>query len=128
MLEVQDKGRVWLRGNVRPVFALRINSKIVIPGCDEEQCVYWVSGDGLCVDCHQPGTGLRIARWFPLSGEGDTPGTLFSGFDLTKHADILAFVPTSPSVKSVEYEGEDYQRVKDLDSEQFWQFADLEKR
>ncbi len=128
MSEIQDKGRVWLRGHVKPVFAIRVNSKIVIPGGDEEQATCWTSGNGVCVDCHLRDQNVRIARWFPLTGEGDAPGTLFSGFDQTKHADIVAFVSTTPLVKEVKFEGENYLGVKDLSAEAFWELAELGKK
>ena len=124
---IQDEGKVWLRGRPRPVYAVIVKDRVVIPGVEEgDRYEMELEDSRLKIDIDQPALRKRLARYFPLEAEGDAPGTLFNGFNQTRHADILALTPQSPGVMQWEVSGKDYEELQNLDSEAFWRMG-LEK-
>lgn len=120
MEECDDKGKVWLRGRVKPVLAVRLGDRILVPGYEDEEKITCKARDGiLSVDVNDTSSQTRIFREFPAGVEGSAPGTLFSGFTNTKHADILAVLPDSPGVRERRFEGPDYETVVGMDGTEF---------
>ncbi len=127
MEEISDSGKVWLKGRVKPVVAVRMSEVILIPGFEEDDEIeFWGDKGRLCVDVHSVRQNIRIARLFSPGLEGTVPGTLFSGFTQTKHADILAVLPDGDGVQELRFEGADYRDVADLDRDVFWKRAALD--
>ena len=123
MAKIIDTGKVWIKGNAKPDYALRVDKNIFVPGKeadDEINC--WVEGEFLCVDLLDRHSERRVARKFPLKAEGTAPATLFSGFAKTKHADVLAVCPHTAGVEEHIFQGEDYNssRIYELDCRDFW--------
>lgn len=88
MAEIQDRGKVWIKGSARPVYAVRINDKIFTIGKVEGQKEeIWLDNEGLCLDLHNSAKEERTARFIPLNNPAELAGTLFNGFENTKHAD-----------------------------------------
>lgn len=82
MPEIKDIGKVWVRGKNSPIFAIRVDDKIFVPGRDGEVAkTWWVEDEHLCVD-------LSEVRRFSLSLPATASATLFSGFENTKHGDV----------------------------------------
>jgi hypothetical protein len=109
MREIQDTGKVWIRGTVGPVFAIRVADKIFVPGQEEGQTIdYWVDGDFLCVGLHDPRKKIRLVRRFDISLPAATPASLFSGFERTKHADAQVVTYRDKGVKTHIMQGKDY--------------------
>jgi len=122
MLEINDTGKVWMRGKIKPDFAVRVGEIIIVPGKDEDDEInYWVEGEFFCVDLQDKKKHKRVARTFPLKAEGTAPGSLFSGFKKTKHADILAVTPDGAGVVEYVVEGEEYinSSIQSLSSHEF---------
>ncbi|QPJ63314.1 MAG: hypothetical protein G3M70_16095 [Candidatus Nitronauta litoralis] len=126
MSDIQDEGKVWLRGQVKPLPAVKFEDSIVIPDLQYgEISTVWGVAQGLCVDVHIKEMKTRIARLFPKDIHGDSPGTLFSGFDNTKHADILAALPDNKAVLEKTFCGDDYGKVELMSPKTFFEFANL---
>ena len=123
MREIMDTGKVWLRGKVKPDYALRVGDIIFVPGKDaDDEINCWLEGDFLCVDLQDQKRQRRIARKFPLQAAGTAPAALFSGFTKTKHADIIAVTQHDPGVEEYIIQGEDYSgaRVHEMSCREFW--------
>ncbi len=123
MPKIIDSGKVWIRGNVKPDYALKIDNNIFVPGKEaDDEINYWVDGEFLCVDLLDRNRERRVARKFPLKAEGTAPATLFSGFEKTKHADVLAVCSHSAGVEEHIIQGEEYvnARIYELDCRDFW--------
>lgn len=126
MSDIQDEGKVWLRGKVKPVPAVKYVGTILIPDMEYgEVAKVWGTPQGLCVDVHIKEIETRIVRWFPKGTQGDTPGTLFSGFDNTKHADILAVLPDNPAVQEKKFTEDEYRKVETMNSEKIFEYANF---
>ena len=124
MPEIKDSGKVWMKGSVLPVNAVRIDDKIFVTGQKEGQIVeLWLENDGLCLDLHDFKKGERTARFIPLNSKANLSGTLFNGFDKTKHADVLIVGCDAVGTKEKSISGIKYQegRFKTLDHRTFWQ-------
>ena len=67
MAEIKDNGKVWLKGSVGPVYAVRIDDKVFATGktTDHNQNL-WLENDGLCLDLHNFKKCERTARFIPL--------------------------------------------------------------
>ena len=91
MRNINDFGKIWLRGFIRPEFGVRVDE------------IYFVIGEGdskstncslyenyLFVVLHYPEKQIRVFRRFSLDLVPKSHGTLFNGFTKTKHADINA--------------------------------------
>ncbi len=121
MIEIQDSGKIWCKGSTRPIHAVRAGNKIFATGKEEDQSIEcWVDIDALCVDLHGP--GIRIARKFPLELEPSLAGTLFNGFTLTKHADVLIISSGQDRVEEKIVSGEAYKKghYGSMSSREFW--------
>ena len=123
MPEIKDSGKVWMKGSVLPVNAVRIDDKIFVTGQKEGQIVeLWLENDGLCLDLHDFEKEERTARFIPLNSKANLPGTLFNGFDKTKHGDVLIVDCDAVGTKEKSISGIKYQegRFKNLDYRTFW--------
>ena len=124
MPEIKDSGKVWMKGSVLPVNAVRIDDKIFVTGQKEGQIVeQWLENDGLCLDLHDFKKGERTARFIPLNSKANLSGTLFNGFEKTKHADVLIVACDAVGTKEKSISGIKYQegRFKTLDHRTFWE-------
>ena len=123
MAEIKDNGKVWLKGSVGPVYAVRIDDKVFATGktADHNQNL-WLENDGLCLDLHSFKKGERTARFIPLDSPAKLAGTLFNGFENTKHADVSIVAFDTEGSKEKTISGEEYQDkgIKDLDCNTFW--------
>ena len=128
MTEIKDNGKVWIRGQVGTTFAVKVNEKVFVPGQEEDQLIeYWLEGNFLCVDLHNPGQNIRIARRFPLSLQATHPATLFNGFNKTKHADVKVITYKDEGVAEKIFKGEQYVEgnIQNLTRDAFWRLAGL---
>ncbi len=123
MAEIKDTGKVWIKGSAGPVHAVRVDDKIIATGQGEGQSVeLWIENNGLCLDFHNLKQGERTARFIPLNTTPSLPGTLFNGFEKTKHADVLIVASDSEGTKEKSISAEEYQEgdFNRLDSRTFW--------
>jgi hypothetical protein len=123
MEEIQDSGKVWCKGFAGPAHALRIENKIFATGKSEDQTIEcWVDEGVLCVDLNNPEPGIRVAKKFPLDLEPTLSGTLFNGFTLTKHADVLIVSPDQDRIEEEVISGETYRigQYESMSSREFW--------
>ena len=123
MPEIKDSGKVWMKGTVLPVNAVRIDNKIFATGQKEDQSVeLWLEDEGLCLDLHDFKKGERTARFIPLNSTAKLPGTLFNGFNKTKHSDVLVVACDAVGSKEKSISGIEYQEGKfnTLDNRTFW--------
>ena len=124
MPEIKDSGKVWMKGSVLPVNAVRIDNKIFATGQkDDQSAELWLEDDGLCLDLHDFKKGERTARFIPLNSKAKLPGTLFNGFEKTKHSDVLVVACDGIGSKEKSILGIEYQKGKfnTLDHRTFWQ-------
>jgi hypothetical protein len=124
MSEIKDTGKVWMRGAVSTANAVRIDDKVFATGQKEGQNIdIWINNEELCVDLHDLKLAERTARLIPLDTPASLPGTLFNGFEKTKHADILIVPVDSEGVKQKTVSGKEYQEgnYNVLDRLIFWQ-------
>ena len=121
MQEIKDTGKVWVRGSPRPIFAVRVDDKFFVPGKNDDQTIEcWVEGNYLCLDLHNAGKKVRVGRRIKLNEAPTTPATLFSGFEHTRHADVMTV--TDREAETFVMEGIEYEvkKVAALDSRSFW--------
>ena len=91
MRNINDSGKIWLRGSVRPEYGVRVGEKYFVVGeGDSQSTIYSVYENHLFVVLHYPEKKRRIFRRFSLDLIPKSKGTLFNGFNETKHADIKA--------------------------------------
>ena len=91
MLNINDSGKIWLRGSVRPEYGVRVGDKYFVVGeGDFQSTIYSLYENHLFVALHYPEKKMRIFRRFSLDLIPKSNGTLFNGFNETKHADIKA--------------------------------------
>ena len=124
MAEINDTGKVWLKGSVGPVCAVRIDDNIFATGEKEDQTVeLWLENEGLCIDLHNTKKGERTARFIPLNTPASLAGTLFNGFEKTKHADVLVVACDGNEAKERSVSGIEYQKgnFNTLNPQTFWQ-------
>jgi hypothetical protein len=124
MSEIIDTGKVWMKGSVGTAHAVLINDKVFATGQKEGQSIdIWVDNDGLCIDLHDSKLAERTARLIPMDTPASLPGTLFNGFEKTKHADVLIVSADSEGVKEKTVSGKEYQEgnYRILDRLSFWQ-------
>ncbi len=92
---IADKGKVWIKGTFKPVYAVRIDQKIFLLGSEMDvEPETRVDNEHLFVDWKDDSKSIRLGRCISLSAPAEIAGTLFNGFDNTKHADILAVNPS----------------------------------
>ena len=124
MAEIKDKGKVWVKGSVGPVDAVRIDDKVFATGkAADQKEELWLENDGLCLDLHNFKKGERTARFIPLDSSAELAGTLFNGFENTKHSDVLVVACDAVGSKEKSISGPEYQEGKfnTLDHRTFWQ-------
>ena len=67
MAVIKDTGKVWIKGSVGTIHAVRIDDKIFATGKKEGQNIeLWIKDKGLCLDLHNSNKGERPARFIPL--------------------------------------------------------------
>ena len=128
MPKIKDNGKVWIRGQFGTVFAVKVDEQVFVPGQEDGQSIeYWLEGDFLCVDLHDPAQNIRIARLFSMSLEATHPATLFNGFDKTKHADVKVVTYKDVGVAEKVFKGGTYAEgnIQNLTRDAFWQLAGL---
>jgi hypothetical protein len=124
MSEIKDAGKVWMKGSVGTAHAVRVDDKIFTTGQKEGQSVdLWIDNEGLCLDLHNSKLGERTARVIPLNTPATLHGTLFNGFEKTKHADVLIVSADGQGIKEKSVSGKEYQEggFNTLDRLAFWQ-------
>lgn len=124
MAKIHDTGKVWIRGRIKPEYAVRVGERFFVPGKEDSDDIHcWVEGEFLCVDLHDKNGERRVARKISLNAPANAPGALFSGFEKTKHADVLVVTANVDGVEEFVVEGADYrnERVKDINSLKFWE-------
>ena len=90
MRKINDSGKIWMRGSVRPEYGVRVGDNYFVVGeGDSQSTIYSVYENHLFVVLHYP-EKKRIFRRFSLDLIAKSKGTLFNGFHETKHADIKA--------------------------------------
>ena len=78
MAEIKDNGKVWVKGSVRPVYAVRIDAKVFATGkAADQKEEFWLENDGLCLDLHKSKKGERTARYITHNSHAKISGTLF---------------------------------------------------
>jgi hypothetical protein len=91
MQTLYDTGKIWLRGSVKPENAIRAGDLYFIVGeGDSKSTKFLLYKHYLFVALHYPQSQSRLFRRFSLDLESKSKGSLFSGFTMTKHADINA--------------------------------------
>ena len=91
MRKINDSGKIWLRGSVRPEYGVRVGDNYFVVGeGDSQSTIYSVYENHLFVVLHSSEKKKRIYRRFSLDLIPKSKGTLFNGFNETKHADIKA--------------------------------------
>ena len=126
MPEIKDHGKVWMRGKSGTSFAVKVDDRVFVPGREEGQSIdYWLEGNFLCVDLHDPDRKLRIARRFPLEMEPAHPATLFSGFNNTQHADVQVVTFEDEGVEERFFKDDGYtqSRIQGMSREAFWHWT-----
>ncbi len=128
MPEIKDDGKVWIRGKTGTSFAVKVDDKVFVPGQEEGQSIeYWLEGNFLCVDLHDPNKKVRIARRFSLDLAPIHPATLFNGFNKTKHADVKVITYEDEGIAEKIFNNKGYSEsgVQSMDRNDFWQQAGL---
>ena len=123
MAVIKDTGKVWIKGSVGTIHAVRVDDKIFATGKKEGQNIeLWIKDKGLCLDLHNSKKGERTARFIPLDIKPTLSGTLFNGFVKTKHADVLIVASDGNQTKEISVSGEQYRvgGFNSLDSQSFW--------
>ena len=114
MLTLYDTGKIWLRGLVKPEFAIRAgNLYFVVGEGDTQSTKYLLYKNYLFVSIHYPKIESRLFRRFSLDLESKSKGSLFSGFTKTKHADIKAITYRDDGVEDYLAKEKDYFLDKD---------------
>lgn len=126
MSDIDDDGKIWLRGSVRPEYGVRVGELYFIIGkedADDINC--YIQDNCLLADLHNPEKQYRIIRRFILDQDPQSHGTLFNGFTNTKHGDIRAVTCRDDGVAEFLLNGEDYlnNKADEMDSCQFMQLA-----
>jgi hypothetical protein len=88
---ITDCGKIWLRGYMRPDYAVRVNDIYIVVGegdCQSKDYLYY--RNYLFVAFYYPEKKSRVFRRFSLDLVSKSQGSLFSGFNQTKHSDIKA--------------------------------------
>ena len=109
MSDIDDDGKIWLQGNVKPEYGVRIGESYFILGKgDDDNINCFIHDNYLLVDLHDPMKQHRIFRRFDLNLEAKSFGTLFNGFTNTKHADIKAITYRDNGVEEFRFDEEMY--------------------
>lgn len=124
MAEIYDTGKIWIRGRIKPEYAVRVGDRVFVPGKEDSDDINcWVEGEFLCVDLHDKNRERRVARKISLNASANAPGALFSGFKKTNHADVMVVTAGEDGVEEFVVEGANYRNgnIKELNSQKFWE-------
>ena len=114
MQALYDTGKIWLRGLVKPEYAVRAGDLYFVVGeGDSQSTKYLLYKNYLFVAIHYPQSQSRLFRRFSLDLESKSKGSLFSGFTKTKHADIKAITYRDDGVEDYLAKEKDYFLDKD---------------
>ena len=114
MQALYDTGKIWLRGLVKPEYAVRAGDLYFVIGVEDSQSTkYLLYKNYLFVAIHYPQSQSRLFRRFSLDLESKSKGSLFSGFTKTKHADIKAITYRDDGVEDYLAKEKDYFLDKD---------------
>jgi hypothetical protein len=114
MQALYDTGKIWLRGLVKPEYAVRVGDLYFVVGeGDSQSTKYLLYKNYLFVAIHYPQSQSRLFRRFSLDLESNSKGSLFSGFTKTKHADIKAITYRDDGVEDYLAKEKDYFLDKD---------------
>ena len=114
MQALYDTGKIWLRGLVKPEYAVRAGDLYFVIGEEDSQSTkYLLYKNYLFVAIHYPQIQSRLFRRFSLDLESKSKGSLFSGFTKTKHADIKAITYRDDGVEDYLAKEKDYFLDKD---------------
>lgn len=114
MQALYDTGKIWLRGLVKPEYAIRAGDLYFVIGEEDSQSTkYLLYKNYLFVAIHYPQSQSRLFRRFSLDLESKSKGSLFSGFTKTKHADIKAITYRDDGVEDYLAKEKDYFLNKD---------------
>ena len=114
MQALYDTGKIWLRGLVKPEYAVRAGDLYFVIGKEDSQSTkYLLYKNYLFVAIHYPQSQSRLFRRFSLDLESKSKGSLFSGFTKTKHADIKAITYRDDGVEDYLAKEKDYFLDKD---------------
>jgi hypothetical protein len=109
MAEIDDTGKVWIKGKFSTEFAVRVGDAVIVPGKQEDdKWMAWVSDNALWADLNCSEKKRRILRKFPLDLPATTPATLFNGFTKTKHADVEVITFNDDGVEELILDTDDY--------------------
>ena len=109
MPDIDDDGKIWLRGSARPEYGVRVGESYFVTGKeDSENINCFIHEKYLVVDLHDSEKQYRIIRRFSLNLEPRSSGTLFHGFTKSKHADIKAVTYRDEKVEQFVLYGKDY--------------------
>ncbi len=126
MAEIYDTGKVWIRGRIKPEYAVRVGERVFVPGKEDSDDINcWVEGEFLCVDLHDKNGERRVARKISLNASANAPGALFSGFEKTNHADVMVVTAGEDGVEEFVVEGANYRNgnIKELNSQKFCEYV-----
>ena len=91
MESINDFGKIWLRGFMRPEYGVRIDKIYFVVGeGDSQNTEYTLYNNYLFVTLYYPEKKIKVFRRFSLDLVPKLQGTLFNGFNKTKHSDIKA--------------------------------------
>lgn len=109
MENIDDEGKIWLKGSVKPEYGVRVGDLYFITGKEDSETVSsFIYQNYLFVDLDNKEKKYRIFRRFSLDLVPEIPGTLFNGFEKTKHADIKVVTYRDNRVESFKIDGENY--------------------
>ena len=109
MKNIDDEGKIWLKGSVKPEYGVRVGNLYFIIGKEDSETISsFIYQNYLFVDLDNKEKKYRIFRRFSLDLVPKIPGTLFNGFEKTKHADIKVVTYCDNRVESFKIDGENY--------------------
>lgn len=124
MPDIGDTGKVWIRGMARPVFAVRVGDRFFVPGAEDGQSIAcWIEDEFLCLDLHDAESRARTGKRFSLDTAATAAATLFSGFKLTRHADVLVVPREAGETFTLKGAAYDAANAALLDRRAFWRLA-----
>ena len=81
MLNIDDDGKIWLRGSSRPEYGVRVGGLYFITGKEDAKDINcFIHENYLVADLHNSEQQYRIVRRFSLNLAPHSPGALFNGF------------------------------------------------
>ena len=109
MENIDDEGKIWLKGSVKPEYGVRVGNLYFITGKEDSETISsFIYENYLFIDLDNKEKKYRIFRRFSLDLVPEIPGTLFNGFEKTKHADIKVVTYRDNRIESFIIDGENY--------------------